>query len=117
MIPDEGRRPACHLMRQSQTEKRVLTEDRTRTLVVAEVPAAILVNGCAHGLACVVEKRCPPERLRGNATGKRLDAGTHASGVLQKVVGVVGAPLVQASHGHERWHGTGEHVKLVSQRP
>ena len=83
VIPNESCRSVSNLVRQSKPEERILAEDCARALVVAKVPTAILVDGRAHGLARIVEKRRPPERLRGGAAGKRLDAGAHASGVLQ----------------------------------
>jgi hypothetical protein len=94
VIPHKSRRPVGHLMGKRQAEKNVPTDVRPHALMAAKVPVAILVNGHAHGLACIMQERSPPQRLRGHAAGKRLDSRAHPSGMLQKVIRVIGAVLV-----------------------
>ena len=82
-----------------------------------EVSLAGVVLGEGHGLRHVVEKSRPPERGRGHAPGELLDRHADARRVLEHVVGVVRAVLVEAGHGRELRYGLAQDLRLVHEGP
>ena len=82
-----------------------------------EVTLAAVVNREAGGLAHVVEHRRPAQTLARPFRGEALDALHDAQRVLEHVIDVVGAALVEAIHRGKLGQGGKHYLTLLADGP